>query len=1335
MRLVFAVACVWLLLAWRCTALEITGQTTSIIVVNGTAREVHHATIICDRTTRGVNNYTIQDPSGKVDYNVSINCQPPVYTYNLKLQGFIPRDVYGFERQVCLTSARPANSTSGTRAPALQSHNGRHSHVMSGHFTLPPDASLVGGAAIAGGIVGGALSTELGPVGFVLGAFVGNWLSAASFRRKQIAFDKQVTREFHDVGNELVVINNILKLENKNINANTEAIAGILGDIQGIDIADQEQDADISNMNDMIRYIARVQEQTQVETLRNLTALKAEIVTADNATATLAHTVFKITGELETRIEQLLRLNTGLARQVRQLSATAYADIMQTQQRRALNAMRCTDELAAAEQLANTPSLLTPYDSTAFVASDGQCNKPLGHVMRQESRPEGARRIAAVLVQGTRVLPGGARMAFQVEVGMYGDPLFVLDNYAPDNNARDLLELIGGVRPDGTSCSTDVSDADSKVEPRWSCRVVVAFTGIECELKDDYTYPYNTMEEAVNLRRVYEEGYTVNGAHYASGIAPAFCKTTGGSGGFVFPSDYEGVTSTSRVFIESPDGVGEELERLCLLTGDGAWEEWTNATGHTVNVRITRPYSQRYRDMYITNENGTCDGDLVSMVAKPADTLLNSFAYYVWMSMVRSYSAHGYRDMQNLETHIYGAFPSNTTFVEYPTSRDPSSGDNSARCFGYAYVRLPTTDDEDLNVLRVYQMEAQQGTSVQAGIRIIPADANVHHTTNYQPLHHDGSGEGTIADGKWNYYSRALLDNDVVNYLPTDQYIIETPEWWAVHELAFDVPYNDISLGPTASGNAHRTSYINIPATAVDVASQAKPHTISYADWNSHYHSVFDARLVGNAAQTFARVYDPRPDHLDCGNSVGAFSQDSQVLPPDNDLCALMRLYEIKTNTALQSGTQVQMIPRNGWRYQVTVSVPLGEFVSRINTACPEYTVDLGSDQVARVTLAALPTSTITVCVQVRRGPSSTPNVIDPSCGVDAPITAIIKGGSAGYTVPFQPNQDPGCTRQYMQVYEFKSATGSDSCTLADVTETSASYPAPCYADPGIALSHSSSGASGNNRTSTVIDSKISVVKDLVAASLVHISSSTSDLINKLQDLEDDDFEDNIAAMEAKVNKVLKDNLNNAQNLDVGNSTVLNKQISDEQAEIDSRSKEIAANIHKRQQARKAREDRVSASEAKIEQTEKRADTIHRLLRNSTKNIAGIQNDTDQLDKDLAAVEAAGSGFGSCFLFQFVCDITDGIGGIFSFLGDGIGDLINSILQFALMGLLIYLFVVCCLPELVSCCKSAGSSLKKSANRTKSDGPSYSSVATKEEQTPMVQRPRPTRGVGGNGAV
>lgn len=1142
---------------------NLVAESWETVVLGDKQMREHRATIVCDESRVGLNTYEVIDPATGAKYHVDINCARPQWEYDMALRGYTPRSGFTLQRGVCLSRALDNRDTGQARVLGDLPHNRRFStmsvdgepaydesatrHVQA-QFTREQASQ---GLEFTGALV--AFSNPgLGAAMIGAGALLGGGGSG------QKKFDKYVVRALHDLQSEVGDLHSMILNTNTRLD-NDELIIGEQTKFD--DFARQaliNNQHDISALQGEVSQIANNQArfvtwfQNNQTVLRN--ALKSELTTLTevwNATEQLHEGA-------EQQIAKLANEAQRISTAVRELAQLVYQEAAQQEYRRLLTTIYHTDQKAGALDG------VIPVTTDPFVRTDGQTPLTFNELLDNVRQLSGARSVGSVLVQGT-VLDGGKYYAVEYNLEIYADPVVALDTVIPTASFRDLIDLIGGDYADGTACTVAKPHPYGQAglnNSYWNCKAIAVVSALRCEIGQGATgvvadtpaelvgnmFPFDWTDdparEIQSLRRQWQQLGEATPAGCVAGTLHPVPTHVGWYQG--------GVPANPK---RSLAELELEWEGICDGPGSGTWVTHNATThpsgrpashgGELSSMRFARETTKGYQDFYLdpANTNYSCNMDPAEFMDGVRN--MGRFAYHAWINMQQDYQSRAVTQFAAMETEIYGKLPSGMVFDHRPFGHEKDSN-VTARCEIMTYARLANSGDVDYDHVRLYQLQPKGGLQSPMSITV-RSNRTGQESTTLPGANSRGQGNipnTNLADGKLTYAQNFQIDNEMSQLLPGPELVVEGYKFMQEHGMVFDVRPEDLSDSASASARAHKASYVFIPATASDVATDAKRTTpITRAEYDTHYLAPFDPRLIGDFPMANARQFS----NGECGSLLHANGTSLGDTPTDNRMCALFRNYHW---TPVGDGNTFRVAPKSGWSVTVEVGFPVGELTNVVQTACPTYKVTAAASGDADVVLYGQVAEPFDVCLQVVGGATAHSAPDYQRCnGTVERVT--IPTGASGLSRTYSASGDQAhCQFQWLQVTEVQSE--GVSCSLADLNPQGA-----CFHAPGLSLVTSSRGASGNDHVSSAVSSAITEATDRLLEGLADVANSATDIAHELQQIPHmEDTSD--AAIEAAVRAALQKQANTLRKINTGNTTILNKIIANQEANINATTDKIA---------------------------------------------------------------------------------------------------------------------------------------------------------------------------------
>lgn len=1236
-------------------------QSDSIVVDNtGAHRNVHTGTFVCDPDHVGTSSFNVTDPQSQEIYEVTIVCAPPKTNFDAVLAGFVSRDAFVYDREVCYVAIQA--DTSGTAESKRGKRSVRTQNVLS---------NLQGGWSCVGALVG---ATSCGGASGTRNAL--NKLGAVVV----------------DLKNETETIYRIEQNTKAALDAQIRIDGSYSADIDLLAKQNAAEENSITTLNSMIKETIDLTESFGTKFAKSIGTLAGEIAALTNETDQLELAMSSFSSSTKDNFVRVASQIQNVAGLQQRSELLAYQQYMKTRERRVLTSLYT----AAQTDTDNDPNLAisTPMTSPEYQTPvEGFVSSAANSFV-----------MGSVSTQGT-ILQGGIRYFRQRDYEYRCDPLYVLDMAPPTVQLQDLIYMMG--KGEGSNASTLVSCLGSDTEDTWTCQCVVTVTDTACRLANSseimpFDLPaFKTIDlriDNANRTAICQGGTLDTTPGYSTGIQ------AGSSMGP--PNVY-----TSSI------GLADLMKTDCATPhahgGTGVWLA-REQDGRNLTLRVQRSDYNRFVDMAIP-VGITADSDYcISLPSEFSHTGDNDLkpAWVMWYRMAQSYEmTFTSQRFNDLEITHFGVLPAGLTY--YEDNFSPARGSNrSQQCTGVSFVRLRNTGVVDADVLGLYKLTPTQQTTSQMTFSI----RKVGNGTTTGTLAFDpnsttpGSVSHTFDDAAGpiiGSVSNVIIESST-STLPWNKLVLETPRWWSSHGRVFDAPYSTLSLSGTAASRKGTPTYIHHPADAgPDPTAYNKTNIFtSLTDlryWSDKESSRFDAHSVGDSAQEYARGYSS--DHV-CSDFK--FRNDSSAgsggFTGDNDLCAF--LYNYRVDPLGPTGLSFKAVPRSGWATILTLRLPTGTITTGFASVCPTYGTNVTEGEDMELTLGNPLSTPITVCL-VTRGGSSATN-LDPDCTLP-PVPVTISNVEHTETYQYQD----GCPARYVQVYTVSSE--------GDCTDPPPVSAVACFPDQGVAIH--APVPSGNLPDNANSNSATTSYTDKLADSHLALARQAADLQVAIADFTAQARRGELSEAEvlSGIQTVLENQLaaNQAFATTVTSPSYVNNQIAQFNATIAAQAASIAANINeaaadgRQVQANLNLTNELIANMTAIQaQTAQDLEVLHNLtLKTANDTLAALKairevHDEDELGNPFGGV---GKAFKSA-----LTSVTKAAGGMFKApfeLGRGLMGFIHMILGIVVMaGVVFGLGYLCYM--IYGCVQS-----RREAQKTKA---LYSRI--EQRDTPMTQR-------------
>lgn len=1095
--------CFFALLVVRAAAMTPISESDYVTIdQTGLHTNVHTATFVCNKDVAGSSSFNISDPETNATYMVTINCQPPVTKFDAVLTGFVPRDVYVYDREVCyVATQQPPQEGSGSK-------------LLSKRVVRPMIAGFVS----------------------CLGTLVGVGSCGASGTKKAL---KAIGNVLVDLKNETETIYKIEQNTKAALDDQTRIDGAFSADIALLSQQNQYEDEAIAGMNNMIHEAINLTESFGLKFAASLSTAAAEIAALTNVTDELEVAQRSFSATTTDNFNRLTSQVQGLARLQQSSELLAYQEYMEIRERRALTKLYLDTQTDTNELFISTSTPLTSPEARDPVADF-------------DDTPDNSFVMAAASMQGT-IEYGIHRYFRQRDYAYRCSPLYALDDAPPVVDVRELIFMMGkGIESDPdplTSCLGGTASSP------WTCQCVMEVRDYTCKLQNSTSVmPFDLPDrQTVDLRS--------NTSFVNDMCVDGVLMTPDGS----TPQGMDGPMGAPNVYASSIN-LAADMASDCggpsVIGNVGTWVS-RNVDGLYMSRRIQRPDYNRFVDMDVPT-NATADSEFcISSPSEFAQTGDNDRkpAWVIWYRLSQSYEmTFTLQPYADLEIIHFGVLPAGLTYYEDKFS--PARNSNrSQRCTGVAFARLRNHDTvtHETDILGVYKLVPQPVTTSGMTFSVVKVTANQEVTTTGTLSLNTTSGSASASLSENTADITAVVSSINVGtetgVLPWDQLVVETPTWWQTHGAIFDVPYPALSLSGTAISRKGTPTYVHHPADQGGVPSsynktQIFESMVDLRNWLDREKVDFDAHSVGDSAQAYARGYSSSGPSQGCTDFKyrNDTSAGSSSFTGNNQLCAFLSRYTVQHQADLTYAAR----PRDGWATIFTLTLPTGLITTGFASVCPTYGVDVEAGQTT-LTLRNTVSAPITVCLVVTGG-DSVSNLLQ-ICSDDHLPSPVTIGGGATYDVGF--TFDTACPVNYVQVYTLGAG---QACTANPPSPAKA-----CYSGNGISVVSPTSSGSLNDDNG-VVSNAVTVLTDQLAQSHLQLASQAADLQVVLADLmvrahrDNMNYDEIYDEIEGHLTQQMQDN--QAFLANVSSPAYINTTIASFNDKIASQSASIAASIN-----------------------------------------------------------------------------------------------------------------------------------------------------------------------------
>lgn len=909
-----------------------------------------------------------------------------------------------------------------------------------------------------------------------------------------------------------------------------------------------------------------------------------------------------------------------------------------------------------------------------------------------------------------------SRIAYERQISYSCDKLFLLNNYIPNVNFQYLLRFVGPPSNGSSYCY----DPTNPGTATWDCNCVVVETYTSCALlTGSPVFPFGWDQTRTLQNSAQVPQFCQNGVVQASSLSGENLGITAAieSTGMLF-------TSTSNVY--------SFFTALCQASSSWA----ADANGNI--VRVASDTSTGFIDLSL-NPNllaDVCESDVSVLANLPNNQY--RLSYNIYSAWGLGYQAVSTALLGFWDEQVFGTLPTGTSAHKIPFNQRPDI-QQSVSCTNmyvskYAgtgiqlAVPYTTTLQNDginpnPNLLNpnlvtngdeyppypdfLYSSTASMSTEKLPVYSIAPVERV------YNPELSVNGGSCVIVNGTCSLPMNGLnFSASVALTLSTEwSSLLPGPTYWVGdfnlgynsggNQVVVDVPRDLLKVAKTRKSICGSLLYLFQPRSSIYTNNSQFniPDTdygvpVNALDWASFYNSFYDPNCATESPYSYARVVD---QYGICQQSVSDTGAVTQVVPGDNDYCALMQAFRVYVPNYVSA--YMSMEPRQ-YTGTATFVVPVGEIIQQTNSACPSsYTVSMPNGAAAALyitfftTTASEQTATLTVTGY-------------GSCAGTQSTTFTFSATNSYTTSPIA-----ACGSQYANVYPY----------LSNI---------PCYSSPGIELYKAYSSQDGPIVSSSTVD--------FVSTQVDSAVTSMSSMINQLLALQTqitsipylatsayDAAQQYAQVMDQQLALVASANYTQQNAAEAAQKRIVQQQISQNSATV------LGNIVLQEQQVKKLQNitQQANASNAL-------AQLYNQFSQNATAQMAQLINITGQeiaaeaayVRHELALAEASlgGGGGGSCggtlgsiFLIgSIICGIENAFSGLLS-------GIMSVIMIIIIIGV-----CICCLPTCVNAAKDSIGKIRshktKSTSNTETSGKFELMVNTDQQKKKKKKKKKMT---------